>query len=121
VHAGIDNAKVNDAISVIMEELRKIRENPVSADEFRRAKEFYLAQLSLALEDTLDHMLWIGESVAALDKTYTLEDIIREVRKVKIDEIREVAARLFKEEKINLALIGPLKDKEPAVRSQLKL
>jgi len=121
VHAGIDNRKVNEAIKLILEELAKVKHRLVEADEFKRAKEFYLGQLMLALEDTLDHMLWIGESTAVLDRTYTLNEIIKEVNRVKREDIREVASLIFKEEKTNLALIGPLKDREKQIRNQLRI
>lgn len=119
VHAGIDNRKVPEALKLILKELQKCRHKPVSANEFRRAKEFYLGQLMLALEDTLDHMLWIGETTAALNKTYSLEDIIKEVTRVKREDVREVAKLIFKKENLNLALIGPLKDSEKQIYRQL--
>jgi predicted Zn-dependent peptidase len=121
VHAGIDNQKVRDAIKVILKELKKAKDKSITISEFKRAKEFYLGQLMLALEDTLDHMFWIGESSATLDKVYTLEDIIHEVKRIKRQDIQEVARYLFTEKKINLALIGPLKDKEQAIYDELHL
>jgi len=108
VHAGIDNHKVEDALSLILQELNKITDKLVSTEEFKRAKEFYLGQLMLALEDTLDHMLWIGESKACLDRTYTLKEIIKEADKVNRQDISLVAKQIFKETNLNLALIGPL-------------
>jgi predicted Zn-dependent peptidase len=119
VHAGIDNNKVEEAVKLILEELQKIRNQLVSRDEFKRAKEFYLGQLMLALEDTLDHMLWIGEPTASLDKTYTLDEIIKEVNKVASQDLRETARHIFKEEKANLALIGPLKEKQEKIYNLL--
>jgi len=121
VHAGIDNHKVSKAIHVILKELIKVKGRLVTNDEFRRAKEFYLGQVALSLEDTLEHMLWIGESTVTLDKTYSLEDIMKEVHKVKKEDIRQLAQYLFKEEKINLALIGPLQDKRQNIYKQLSL
>jgi len=121
VHAGIDNRKVNAAIKLILKELKKSGDRLITAAEFRRAKDFYLGQLMLALEDTFDHMLWIGESTATLDKVYSLKDIIGEVRKIKRQDIQEVARYIFQEKKINLALIGPLKDNEQVIYEQLRL
>lgn len=119
VHAGIDNRKVIEAVRLILEELKKTKEKLVTEDEFKRAKEFYLGQLKLALEDTLDHMFWIGESTACLDKTYTLNDIIKEVDKVKKEDIESVAKKVFKEESLNLALIGPVKESRDEILKQL--
>jgi predicted Zn-dependent peptidase len=121
VHAGIDNNNAIDAVKLILKELQKIKEKLVSLDEFKRAKEFYLGQLMLALEDTMDHMLWIGESTVALDKTYSLRDIIKEVSRVKRHDIQEVAQYLFQNKRLNLAIIGPLKESEQKIHNQLKI
>jgi len=121
VHAGVDNSKVIDAVKLILKELQKTKEKLVGLDELKRAKEFYLGQLMLALEDTMDHMLWIGESTAALDKTYSLQDIIKEVNKVKRQDIQGAAEYLFQNRRLNLAIIGPLKDNEQKIYNQLKI
>jgi predicted Zn-dependent peptidase len=121
VHAGIDNRKISQTIALIFKELAKSKKELVSRDEFKRAKEFYLGQLMLALEDTLDHMLWIGESTATLDKTYSQEEIIKEVQRVKREDLREVAQKIFKEQKINLALIGPIKESQEKLDKQLHI
>lgn len=120
IHAGIDNRKVKLAIESILKELKKIKHGLVGLDEFRRAKEFYLGQLMLSLEETMDYMLWIGETTATLDKTYTLKQIIKELNEVKREDLRNIARMMFKEKKLNLALIGPLKGKEDDIYSQLK-
>lgn len=121
VHAGIDNRKVSDTIEVILRELARIKSDLAEVDEFRRAKEFYLGQLMLSLEDTQDHMLWIGESVSSLDRTYTLEEVISQVNKVALEDIRKVAGQVFKDNLLNLALIGPLADEEEKIYKQLHL
>jgi predicted Zn-dependent peptidase len=121
VHAGIDNRKVQDCLDLIFKELGIIRKTLVSKDEFKRAKEFCLGQLSLALEDTMEYMLWMGESVACLDKVYTLKQIIKEVNKVKIEEIQAVAKMIFSNQKINLSLIGPLDKSHENIYAKLNL
>lgn len=119
VHAGIDNNKVDTAIKLILEELKQTKDKLVSEDEYRRAKEFYLGQLMLSLEDTLDHMLWLGESQAALDKTYTLNEIVKELKGIKRKDIQEVAKQIFKEKGLNLALIGPVKNSQEKISNSV--
>jgi predicted Zn-dependent peptidase len=121
VHAGIDNRKVNNAVELILKELKKTKYNLVSADELKRAKEFYLGQLAISLEDTLDHMLWIGESTASIGKVYSLKDIIRKINQVKREDIRKAAQYVFKEKSLNTAIIGPLKDSQQSIYNQLGL
>jgi predicted Zn-dependent peptidase len=121
VHAGIDNRKVEEALDLIVKELSRIKHTLITQDEFRRAKEFYLGQMMLALEDTLDNMLWIGESVASLDKVYTLEEIVRQVRRLTRRHVREAAQRIFRDARLNLALIGPRAPVSPRRTAQLRL
>jgi predicted Zn-dependent peptidase len=121
VHAGIDNRKVPDCLGLIFHELGKTKKSLVTKDEFKRAKEFYLGQLSLALEDTMEYMLWMGESVACLDKVYSLEQIIKEVNKVSPEDVKAVARQIFENEIINLALIGPLEKSKKQIYGKLNL
>ena len=122
VHAGIDNRKVTQALRVILKELKIVKERLVGKPEFRRAKEFYKGQLALALEDTLEHMLWIGEPTATLDKSYSLSEIIKEINRVSREDVRGVASQLLQEKNMNLALIGPLKAKNSRqIEAELKI
>ena len=121
VHAGIDNRKVPDAISLILKELVKAKESLVKEGEFNRAKEFYIGQLKLGLEDTMEHMLWIGETTATLEKIYSLEEIINEVNRINKEDILKCARFLFKEDNLNLSLIGPLKGAEDKISERLNL
>ncbi|MGD9014905.1 MAG: pitrilysin family protein [Candidatus Omnitrophota bacterium] len=112
VRAGVDNAKVPKAIEVIVGELGRIKRGSVSLNELRRAKEFYIGQLRLALEDTSDHMFWIGEPTLHLNKTYSFSSILREVKKITPDDLRRVARSIFKSPAMRLAVIGPAKQGE---------
>lgn len=121
VHAGIDNRKVEETIKLILAELEKIKNELVSEDEFRRANDFYLGQLMLALEDTMDQMLWVGESTLMLDKVQTLSQITKELSRLKRQDILNIAKDIFQDKSLNLALIGPLKDKEKDISQILRL
>jgi predicted Zn-dependent peptidase len=121
VHAGIDNHKVIEAVRVILEELGKIRDKEPAASELKRAKEFYLGQMLLSLEDTLDQMLWIGESTVCLDKTYTPQEIKRGIEKVSAAGIRKIAREILRQDNLNLALIGPLAGRDDELLSALEL
>jgi len=119
VHAGIDNSKVEKAIALILKELGIVKKKLVSEDEFKRAKKFYIGQLKLALEDTAENMLWIGETVSSLDRTYSLPEIIEEVARVSREDIRHTAQLILKEENLNLSLIGPLKGRHNRINKEL--
>jgi len=108
VHAGVDNRKIASAVSTILKEMEKIAKFKVSRDEFTRAKEYYTGQLLMSLEDTLDHMLWVGEQEIALRRIKSQQDILAEVRKVAIEDLKRVAKDIFRNNNLSLAVIGPL-------------
>lgn len=117
IDAGVDNKKVYDTVKLILSQLKKIKEEEVKKNEFLRAKEYYTGQLMLGLEDTLEHMFWIGESTASLNKTFTLEEILSRIKKIGIADIRRVANNIFKGDRVNLAIIGPdIKSEEKRIK-----
>ncbi|MFA5088513.1 MAG: pitrilysin family protein [Candidatus Omnitrophota bacterium] len=115
IRAGVDNKKIVEAVGVILKEMKKVRKDGVTQDELIRAKDFYLGQILLGLEDTLDHMLWIGESLMTLKRTRTLREVIKRVNAVKMGDMNRIASRILDERRLNLAVVGPLagsQDKE---------
>ena len=109
VRAGVDNRKIVEATQVILKELKKIEKNGVTKNEFDRAKDYYLGQVLLGLEDTLDHMFWIGEAMLMLDKIRTYKDLAAKVRRVTLGDIKRVAGHIFADRNFNLSIVGPLK------------
>lgn len=120
IKAGIDNKKVKQVLTVILNELKRIKKEPIAEKEFRRAKDFYIGHLTLSLEDTLNHMLWIGESIAALDKTYSLNYVRNELNKIRKEDLVCLAREIFREKNINLALIGPKNNRKKELYGCLK-
>jgi predicted Zn-dependent peptidase len=112
VSGGIKNERLPEAVEVILQELKRIRTEQPADSEIRRAKEFYTGQMLMALEDTADHMLWAGEQTVQTDKIFTSQEILRLVDKVTAADVTRVADRFFKSQKLNLAVIGPVKDKD---------
>ena len=74
------------------------------------AKEFFKIQLSLALEDTLDHMLWLGEHFVLTDKIPDKSTIVKKIDSIESDDLQRVARSIFNTRKLNLAAVGPIKD-----------
>lgn len=119
VRAGVDNAKLLQAMEVILFELAKIRQKGVTRDEFQRARDFYLGQVLMGLEDTMDHMLWIGESTLTRDRTRSLAQVVKRVNRVTIDDISRVAGMILTENRYNFAVVGPVNDEQEKRLNQL--
>ncbi len=112
VRAGVDNQKIVSAVGLILKEFRKIRKNGVTAGEFKRAKDYMLGQILLGLEDSMEHMLWLGESMIARDRGRSIKDVIKALNKIKIADIQRVARDILDEKRYNLAIVGPVTDQQ---------
>lgn len=112
VRAGVDNRKIEDALDLILKVLRKASKDGVSLDELTRAKEYFLGQFLLGLEDTLDHMIWIGSGLLSRDKTNTVETVIKKIKAVSQQDIQRVASEILHPKRLNVSLIGPLNDQQ---------
>ena len=112
IYAGCDTGKVTATIQTIFTELSRIRRGPIPRAELRRAKDYYAGQLLMGLEDTLDHMLWIGEQAVTVGRIAKPETLLTHLAKVTPQNIRRVARQLFVTPKMHLAIVGPIAEPE---------
>ena len=112
VHAGTEHKKAKEAIICILEELRAVKEKHVTAGELKRAKEFFKVQLLMALEDTIEHLLWLGDYITSLNKLPNVKETIKNVEAVTADDIRRVSRDIFNASGLNIAMIGAIEDRE---------
>jgi predicted Zn-dependent peptidase len=122
VYAGVDADKIEQALAAILEELDKIRQEPVSDDELGKAKEFTKGHLQLQMEDSIAVASWIGRQECMEERVLSVEEVLDEVDAVTTTDIQRVAQRLLKQEKLNLAVVGPYdKSREEHFESLLAL
>jgi predicted Zn-dependent peptidase len=107
VHAGIDSRNLLEAVRVIFQELNKMKDRKVPAEELRRAKDFLIAQSEMALDDTMEHMLWIGDALTNLGFLQTKEEIRRQIERVTEADIRRVAEGIVCWRRLRMAAVGP--------------
>ena len=119
IRAGVDNQKLIETVTVILSELDKVKRSGVTDDEFTRGRDYLLGQMLLSLEDTMEHMLWIGDTVISQNKTKTLKSLIADFQKIKKEDIRRVAREILKPGRYNLAVVGPLTDRQREELSKL--
>ena len=110
IGAGLDESNLIRALEVILRELNRIQNEPIPDEELERAKEFYKGQLLFTMEDTMSHMLWFGEKIASKEKELDAKKIMDRVASISKDDIMKVAGMIFKDESMNLAVIGPVED-----------
>src|SRR5258706_5098658 len=117
-YAGVDVTKADLAIKVILGEYYKILDSKfkIQASELVKAKEYLKGHLALALEDTKDVTSFFSDQALFANEILTPEEVYKKVDAVTIEDILFEAKKLFVPSKLNLAIIGPFKDKEKFVQ-----
>ncbi|MDD2696730.1 MAG: pitrilysin family protein [Candidatus Pacebacteria bacterium] len=109
--AGVDNRRVDKAISTILKEYKKISEKKVSLSELKKAKDNFKGKLSLLLEPSDAKASFYAGQELLEKRILTPKEMFNIVDKITTDDILKVAKAIFRPERLNLALIGPTKDK----------
>jgi predicted Zn-dependent peptidase len=115
--AGVDINRIDDAVSTVAAELRKIAQEAVPQDELEKAKSFAKGRFVLQLE-TSQGLIMFGLRREVLEsRTPDPEEILGELEKVTAEDVQRVAQDLIGSRGLNLAVIGPFDD--PARFEQL--
>ena len=108
--AGVDINRIDDAVSTVAAELRKIAEEEVPQDELDKAKSFSKGRFVLQLE-TSQGLVMFGLRREVLEsRTPDPEEILAELGKVTAEDVQRVAQDLIAKQGLNLAVIGPFDD-----------
>jgi len=110
--AGVDNTKIEIAVSTILAEYKKISQKIISNEELKKAKDNIKGRMSLLLESSDAQASFYASQDLLEKKILTPKEIFNQIDKISSDDILKVAKDIFRPEKLNLALIGPFKNKE---------
>ena len=113
VAAGLDNARANQVIGAILDEFKKMASRPVSAEELNRSKNHLTGSIMIGLETSDELASFYGNQEIYHKKIVTPKDVIKEIEKVTAGQILKVAKDIIKNQHLNLAMIGPFKEKQP--------
>lgn len=112
IGSGLQVGKVEEAITVIFEELKRICTVSPSPQELEKAKAYIKGRTTLALEDNQARLDWYLEQAAFRKTIQSPVDVFERIDKVTAKDVRNVACELFRKNKATLALIGPYKSEK---------
>lgn len=112
VFAGVDSKRVKEAISTILSEMNKLKIMLVKPEELNRAKQHLIGNLNLGLESSDSLAMYYGGQEVLKKDLKKPEEIIKEIKSVTAEEIKFVVERIFKDEGLNLAIVGKFKDEK---------
>jgi predicted Zn-dependent peptidase len=111
IQSGLDVSRLEEAIKIIFAELKKIKKG-VTAKELQSAKEFIRGKMVLNLEDSSHLAEYYAKQALLLGKTLTPSQKMAKYDSVTLEDVQKAAKDIFRQDKLNLSLVGPFKDKK---------
>jgi predicted Zn-dependent peptidase len=124
--------KVGEAIRIILEEYRKLKRAAVPKAELERNKDLLRGRTVLHLESSDAMVNWFGRQAVLLDtiareegkkkklRLASPKKYLEAVNGITAKDIKRTAQDIFTSQGLNLALIGPFKNKA-SIKRMLKM
>ncbi len=119
--AGLEQEKLKPALEVILNEFKKLKNEKVSEKELKKAKDSVKGRMAISFESSDDLASFYASQELLQKEILTPEEKFEKLNKVTTKDIMEVASEIFREEKLNLGIIGPFKEDDPEIYNLLKL
>jgi len=113
VATGVNNKKVFEVVEVILAELHKTTKELVDEKELKKVKDYLTGNLMLGLESSDAIAGYYGGQEILKKEIIEPATLIKEIQDVTANKVRAIARKIFKNDRLNLALIGPFKYKKP--------
>ncbi|MCY7289039.1 MAG: insulinase family protein [Cryobacterium sp.] len=109
MYAGCTAAKTGQVAELMLDELHRLAENGVTADEMKRAGGQLSGASALALEDSDTRMSRLGRSEITLGEFIDLDEALRRLALVTVDDVQNLAAELAAGP-LSISAVGALDD-----------
>jgi predicted Zn-dependent peptidase len=112
VYVGTTDDKISEVVLLIMDELRRLKIEPLTDKELRSAKELIKGNLLLSLESTDNRMSKLATNEIYFGRNISSEEIVGKIEAVTSDDIRRLACRLFTKDTLSVAVLGRMPEKD---------
>jgi predicted Zn-dependent peptidase len=112
VYAGTAEETARQVVSSVIQEFRQLKDELISEDELRRAKDHLKGSLMLSLESTSSRMSNLARQELYFDRFMSLDEMLESIETVTRDEVQMIAREFFRTDNIALAMLGRIGDVE---------
>ncbi len=106
-YAGTTPGKAREVLGLMRAQIEAVRDGDLDAEEFERAKGHVKGSTVLSLEDPGGRMSRLGKSEIANGEILTVDEILRRVERVSLEDARRIANRVLSQP-MTLTVLGPV-------------
>jgi predicted Zn-dependent peptidase len=112
VYLGVGKDTAQEAVSLVIAELNKCRENGIEESELQTAKEHLKGNTLLASESVDSRMTRLAKCEMYFNKFISLEEILENIDKVTSQHVMDLAQEIFARKYLSLEALGPVTHKD---------
>ncbi|HET6459349.1 MAG TPA: pitrilysin family protein [Syntrophales bacterium] len=117
IYAGTSEEKVPVVISLILEELKRLRHELLTEKELSQVKELIKGNYLLSMESTDSRMIRLAKNEISFGRYIEQGDVIASIDAVKAEDVRNLASDIFRAGAISLAVMGRISEKDISLDS----
>ncbi len=106
-HCGVEHENLEKALTVVMDEYRKIRTELVSPEEMKKAKEGIKGRMAMGLEGSDEVVEFLVGQEVLTGEIKLIAERMKEIDAVTAEDVLRVAKDILQDRKLNLAVITP--------------
>jgi predicted Zn-dependent peptidase len=107
IYAGTARENVKQVVALVVEELHRLKQQPLTPDELQRAKDYLKGSMLLGLESSPSRMTNVARQEIYFGRYITLDEVAQKVDAVTSEDVQQVAHELFDPARIALTVLGP--------------
>src|SRR6202789_3827571 len=108
VYAGTSLDTASQLIRSVLDEFRKMRDEPLEAEELRRAKDHLKGATLLALEGSGQRMNSLARYHMYFKRHFTAQDLIALLESVTVEDVQQLAREFFQPGRMAASVVGNL-------------
>lgn len=120
VYLGTDKVNVRQAFDTVLAEMRKLKKRKQSAQRIEEVKAQLKGQFVIGMEGTSNRMSRIARTELMGGTYLTIKETLKRIDRVKPAHILEMANRLIDEDRMAVAVLGPVDSKSFANIANVK-
>jgi predicted Zn-dependent peptidase len=109
---GVDIKRIDDAVTTVVGEFARIAKEPLEPGELEKARNFAKGRLVLSLEDSKGMILFGLRDEVLEGRLREPDEVLAGLDSVTLEDVQRVAQDIIRDDRLNLALIGPFDDPE---------
>ena len=107
IYAGVAPEKAGEALTVALDEVARLRDEPVGEAELLHVRDFVKGRIELRLEDTRGVSAWLAGQEMFLGRVRTVDELCAIIDSVGPADIQRVARQYLRPELAYVAAVGP--------------